>query len=53
MKKYNGLYQNRFRFRQGHSTHHPIITLVYNITTSLDNGGLVIGVFLDLKKTLI
>ena len=44
------LYQNQFGFRQGHSTHHALITLVDNITKSLDNGDVVIGVFLDLKK---
>ena len=44
------LYQNQFGFRQGHSTHHVLITLVDNITKSLDNGDIVIGVFLDLKK---
>ena len=32
------LYQNQFGFRQGHSTHHALITLVDNITKSLDNG---------------
>ena len=49
--KYNILYQNQFGFRQGHSTHHALITLVDHITTSLDNGDIVIGVFLDFKKT--
>ena len=45
------LYQNQFGFRQGHSTYHAIITLVDNITKSLDKGYIiVIGVFLDLKK---
>ena len=44
------LYQNQFGFRQGHSTHHALITLVDNITKSLDNGDIVIGVFLGLKK---
>ena len=32
------------------STQHAIITLVDRITSSLDYGDLVIGVFLDLKK---
>ena len=31
------LYQNQFGFRQGHSTHHALITLVDNVTKSLDN----------------
>ena len=50
LDQYNVLYQNQFRFRQGHSTHHALITLVDNITKSLDDGDIVIGVFLDLKK---
>ena len=50
LDKYNILDQNQFGFRQGHSTHHALITLVDNITKSLDNGDIVIGVFIDLKK---
>ena len=48
--KYNILYQNKFGFRQGHSSHHALITLVNKITQSLDSGDMVIGIFLDLKK---
>ena len=44
------LYQYQFGFRHGHSTQQAIITVVEKITSSLDNGDLVIGVFLDLKK---
>ena len=51
--QYNALYQNHFGFRQGHSTNHAFITLVDNITKSLDDGDIVIGVFFDLKKHLI
>ena len=50
LDKYNVVYQNQFGFRHGHSTHHALITLVDKITKSLDNGDIVIGVFLDLKK---
>ena len=50
LDKYNVLYQNQFGFRQGHSTHHALITLVDEITKSLDSGDIVIGVFLDMKK---
>ena len=50
LDEYNALYQNQFGFRQGHSTDHALITLVDNITNSLDDGDIVIGVFLDLKK---
>ena len=34
-----------------HSTQHAIITLVEKITSSLDSGDIIIGVYLDLKKT--
>ena len=44
------LYSYQFCFRQRHSTQQAIITLVNKITSCLDNGYLVIGVFLDLKK---
>ena len=47
------LYSYQFGFRQMHSTQQAIITLVNQITSCLDSGDLVIGVFLDLKKTFI
>ena len=50
LDQYNVLYQNQFGFRQRHSTHHALITLFDNITKSLDDGDIVIGVFLDLNK---
>ena len=50
--KYYILYQNQFGFRQGHSSHHALITLVNKITQSLDSGDMVIGIFLDLKKAI-
>ena len=50
LDKYNILDQNKFGFRQGQSTHHALITLVDKITKSLDNGDIVIGVFIDLKR---
>ena len=40
LDKYNVLYQNQFGFRQGHSTHHALITLVDKITKSLDDGNI-------------
>ena len=49
LDKYNILYQNQFGFRQSHSTHHALITLV----DKNYNGDIVIGVFLDLKEHLI
>ena len=44
------LYGYQLGFRKGHSTQQAIITLVNKIISCLDNGDLVIGVFLDLKK---
>ena len=41
------IYKYQFGFRQNHSTQQAIITLVDNITKSLDSGDIVIGVFLD------
>ena len=48
--KYNILYQNQFGFRQGHSSHHALITMVNKITQSLDSEDMMIGILLDLKK---
>ena len=48
LTQYNDLYQNQFGFRQGHSTHPALITLVDNINESLDDGDIVIRVFRDL-----
>ena len=48
--KYNIFYQNQFGFRQAHSSHHALITLVNKITESLDSGGMVIGLFVDIKN---
>ena len=44
------IYKYQFGFRKMHSTQHAIITLVDLITSSLDSGELVIGVFLDFKN---
>ena len=44
------IYKYQFGFRKKHSTHHAIITLVDKITSSLDSGDIIIGVFLFLKK---
>ena len=50
LDKYNLLYQNQCGYRQDHSTDHALITLVDQITKSLDSGDIVIGVCLDIKK---
>ena len=41
---------NQFGFRQKHSTQHAVISLVNNITNSLDRGNIVIALFLDYIK---
>ena len=46
----NVLYKYQFGFRHKHSTQQAIITLFNKMTSSLDTGDLVIGVFLGLKK---
>ena len=45
------IYKYQFGFRQCHSTQQSIISLVEKITRSLDSRDIVIGIFLDLKKT--
>ena len=44
------LYKYQFGFRQQHSCQQAIITLIDKITSCLDTGDIVIGVFIDLKK---
>ena len=46
----NIIYKYQFGFRHRHSTQQAIITLINTITSSIDSGDLMIGVFLDLKK---
>ena len=50
MDKNNIIYKYQFGFRQKHSTQQAIISLVNKITSCIDSGDLMIGVFLDLKK---
>ena len=50
MDKHNLICKHQFGFRSKHSTQHAVISLVNNITNSLDSSNIVIGVFLDLKK---
>ena len=44
------LYKYQFGFREGHSTNMALITLIDRISSAIDNGEFVIGVFLDFKK---
>ena len=50
MDKHNLISKHQFGFRSKHSPQHAVISLVNNITNSLDSNNIVIGVFLDLKK---
>jgi hypothetical protein len=50
IEKHKLLYKHQFGFRKNHNTAHAIITLVNEITSSLDKGESCLGVFLDLKK---
>ena len=44
------LYKQQFGFRKEHSTQHALMTFTNKISKSLDEGEIMIGVFLDLKK---
>ena len=50
LDQYNVLYQNQFGFRQGHSIHHALISLVDIITKSLDDGDIVLECSLICKN---
>ena len=44
------LYDFQFGFRKGHSTNQALLILVDKILNAIDNGNLVIGLFIDLCK---
>ena len=44
------LYEYQFGFQKGKSTHMVLITLIDKITEAMDQGELVIGIFLDFSK---
>ena len=52
IEKHNILYKFQFGFRKNHSTSHAIITLVERINNAFHSGKIMIGVFLDLKKSI-
>ena len=52
MDKHDTIYKYQFGFRKQHTTQHAIITLVDKITSSLDSGDIIIGVFFNVKKHL-
>ena len=51
IEEHNILYKFQFGFRKSHSTSHAIISMVEKINNALDSGNILIGVFLDLKKS--
>ena len=50
IKKYDILYRLQFGFRDNHSTAMALMTLVDNISKSIDDGMYTLGVFLDFSK---
>ena len=50
--KENIIYKFQFGFRKSHSTNHAIRSLVEKANQALDSGKVLVGVFLDLKKTI-
>ena len=44
------LYEYQFGFQKGKSSHMALITVIHKITEALDQGELVIGIFLDFSK---
>ena len=50
LEESNILNDNQFGFRRNHSTSHAIICLVEKVTKALDQGKLVVGLRIDLKK---
>ena len=50
LDKYKILFSYQFGFRKHHSTYMALMTLIDNFINCLDNGGYVIGIFLDFSK---
>ncbi len=48
--KHDIFYKYQFGFQKGHSTNMALIVLVDKIMSALDNGDIVLGVFIDLSK---
>ena len=46
-------YKRQFGFRKNCFTGHVIITLVERVSKALDTGKYVVGVFLEVKRSLI
>ena len=50
INKHKLLYKYQFGFRREHSTQHALIILVDKIAGALDEGSMMVGVFIYLKK---
>ena len=50
--KENIIYKFQFGFRKSHSTNHAIISMLEKVNQALDTGKVLVGVFLDLKKSI-
>ena len=50
INRHDLLYEYQFGFQKGKSTHMALITLIDKISEALDQGELVIGIFLDFSK---
>ena len=47
----NVLYAKQFGLRKGHSTSHAIISLIDKVAKGIDNGKIVVGLYLNIKKS--
>ena len=50
LNRYGLLHKNQFGFQKSKSTHLVLIAMIYKIFEALDQGELVIGIFLDFSK---
>ena len=53
IKKHELLYSSQYGFRKGHSTQHPILDIVNDIQSNMNQRYISCGVLIDLKKPLI
>ena len=50
LTKNNILFNKQFGFRAGHSTEHPLLELVHQISNTFNDKNYLIGIFIDLSK---
>ena len=53
IEQHDLLYKYQFVFRKGHNTNMSHLVLIYTFTGALQNGNMVLGIFLDLRKLSI